>query len=168
MGPWARAHWAWPGPIGPKPNQTTANQPSQANPARAPGSLGPGPLGPRARPGPLAHWDRAHWAQAKPSQSQPAKPSQSQPAKPSQSQPAFERFFLCFLWIWVLGGLEWSKTVRGTRTIILVPLIPHIDHSRHVSTQCWHFLESPIPAYFCQNLPRGAISHLLNLHTCKS
>ena len=67
-----------------------------------------------------------------------------------------------------LGGLEWSKMVRGTRTIILVPLIPHIDHSRPISTPFWHFLESPIPAYFCQNPPRGAISHLLNLRTCKS
>ena len=36
----------------------------------AQGPTGPmGPLGPRARAGPLAHWDRAHWAQAKPSQS---------------------------------------------------------------------------------------------------
>ena len=36
-----------------------------------------------------------------------------------------------------LGGLEWSKMVRGTRTIILVPLIPHIDHSRPRSTPFW-------------------------------
>ena len=43
----------------------------------------------------------------------------------------------------------------GIRTIILVPLIPHIDHSRPISTQFCYFLESPILAYFCQNPPRG-------------
>ena len=36
-----------------------------------------------------------------------------------------------------LGGPQCSKTVRGTRTIILVPLIPHIDHSRPRSTPFW-------------------------------
>ena len=36
-----------------------------------------------------------------------------------------------------LGGSEWSKTIRWTRTIILVPLIPHIDHSRPRSTPFW-------------------------------
>ena len=46
--------------------------------------------------------------------------------------------FLSFLTFLVgLGGPEWSKTVRGTRTIILVPLIPHIDHSRPRSTPFW-------------------------------
>ena len=58
-----------------------------------------------------------------------------------------------------LGGLEWSKKVDRTHTIHFCVPIPHIDHSRPVSTQFWHFLESPIPAYFCQNPSRGAISH---------
>ena len=45
--------------------------------------------------------------------------------------------FFSFLTFWVLQGPEWSKTVRGTRTLILVPLIPHIDHSRPRSTPFW-------------------------------
>ena len=67
-----------------------------------------------------------------------------------------------------LGGPEWSKTVRGARTIILVPLTPHIDHSRPVSTRFCHFWESPIPAYFCQNPQRGAISLFLKKHFCST
>ena len=47
----------------------------------------------------------------------------------------FDRFLSFLTFLGGLGGPEWSKTVRGTRTIILVPLIPHIDHSRPISTQ---------------------------------
>ena len=42
------------------------------------------------------------------------------------------------------GGPEWSKMVRGTRTIIFVPLIPHIVNSRSISTQFFAFWVSPI------------------------
>ena len=36
-----------------------------------------------------------------------------------------------------LGGLEWSKKVRGTRTIHFPVPIPHIDHFEPVSNQFW-------------------------------
>ena len=49
----------------------------------------------------------------------------------------FGRFLSFLTFLGGLGGPEWSKTVRGTRTIILVPLIPHIDHSRPRSTPFW-------------------------------
>ena len=49
----------------------------------------------------------------------------------------FLTILVIFYVFWVLGGLEYSKKVCGTRTIILVPLIPHIDHSRPRSTPFW-------------------------------
>ena len=39
---------------------------------------------------------------------------------------------------------EWSKNAPGTRTIIFPVSIPHIVHSRSISTQFWHFRPSPI------------------------
>ena len=36
-----------------------------------------------------------------------------------------------------LGGLEWSKMVRGTRMIHFSVPIPHIDHSRPISNRFW-------------------------------
>ena len=44
-------------------------------------------------------------------------------------------FFLRFWWVW--GGLEWSKMVHGTRTIHFPVPVPHIDHSRPISTPFW-------------------------------
>ena len=73
----------------------------------------------------------------------------------------FGRFLSLLTFLRDLGGPEWSKMIRGTHTIILVLLIPHIDDSRPISIQFLHFLETPILAYFCQNPPRGAISHFL-------
>ena len=49
----------------------------------------------------------------------------------------FGRFLSFLTFFWGVGGPERSKMVRGTRTIILVPLIPHIDHSRPRSTPFW-------------------------------
>ena len=61
--------------------------------------------------------------------------------------PGSYRFFGDFWSIfWVLGVREWSKNAPGTRTIIFPVSIPHIVHSRPISTQFWHFRPSPI---FC-------------------
>ena len=42
------------------------------------------------------------------------------------------------------GVREWSKNAPGTRTIIFPVSIPHIVHSRPISSQFWHFRPSPI------------------------
>ena len=41
------------------------------------------------------------------------------------------------------GVREWSKNAPGTRMIIFPVSIPHIVHSRPISTQFWHFRPSP-------------------------
>ena len=42
------------------------------------------------------------------------------------------------------GVREWSKNAPGTRTIIFPVSIPHIVHSRPISSQFWYFRLSPI------------------------
>ena len=44
----------------------------------------------------------------------------------------------------VFGVRVWSKNAPGTRTIIFPVSIPHIVHSRPISSQFWHFRPSPI------------------------
>ena len=49
----------------------------------------------------------------------------------------FGRFLSFLSFLEGLGGLEWSKMVRGTRTIHFPVPIPHIDHSRAISIRFW-------------------------------
>ena len=61
-----------------------------------------------------------------------------------QFGPTLELFFRFLVVFFVFGVREWSKNAPGTRTIIFPVSIPHIVHSRPISTQFWHFRPSPI------------------------
>ena len=65
-------------------------------------------------------------------------------------------------------GREGFKKARGTRGMNFPLLRGHMNYSRPISTQFCHFFVSPFFAYFCQNPPRGAISHFSKTHVCSA